>query len=1033
MSANTSVSSYSKEQRSRSEYSRGPPPPPLNPANHSEMDLDHHRATPGISNHSQFQRPAPRRPPSHAYSGEKGRIINNDDDNSRRSDMLDVSSFVVSLGHHPHTSTNGRNSVDPMFPHRGDTSYSFHRPAHDQHQRPIRSERSQDEIPRMNALPIPDRSLIPDRSNRQPRRGEIQYGAFFKAIGMHPGPAFTALPVRSREVDQGELVLIIARAMACFNLWSRSDGEGTKHMVSTKRIYHHFFRLIQGEQNNQRLLFGQDVQLQRVDENTGVMLPSTKEQVKEFFARPHSVLEYGEFETASRRHGEFIDGLFRDIIPFEDTLDRDILQRVQNLLALVSAAYNVARNIMLNCLDSYKICHIDQSENMETDRAFYLMSRFAAVFDINNLDMNIENRLNHHVLNEFAKYKMRRGFLRDQAHVFVQKPFVNLNNERGLRTHVWEPHYTIKEFISNVTQLQYSPEMHNILFHGWHHFESLARSLSDPQKTDFRFPNLELSPNWYAFRNGIYDDFNHRFYHVFHESYRSLDSNLVVYRGYKSDFPIEYMDLELTFDPETNEQICIGSGMPKENLNPATISMLPLDLVFQTQGFDQDVLEFLWATTGRCRFKIGEKGEHMPHATYLIGAAGTGKSVWVECLKDTMPYERFMGVTSSAQEVFGLASLFDRDGLPNRDLIVELEIRFAGGIPLHDLLALISNESILANIKGKGAVRCEHYDRVVCGVGNHAHAVNDPHGALVRRAVYVPFSKVPLEHVNMGSAQIETFMGAFLLKSGLFYERMVERCKRERIVDIRNYVPRAIKSNNLQTAVDTNLLFQFLYSDWICKGAQGQVDDIHSGLNQLQIPDFEIQMDSVDEGRAVTAVGAEEGEEGGLDRRANLSPNRQTHDTGDRDDEMESIDDIARILNQVRQRNARETPENLMRTLRTAADNGPNIGVGDIQNAFTTWLRVHGHKSVRTVPTTNDIKNAVLALFRTTNDKSDFKVTYMGQMDTVFTDWEGNMRKGAFINGVSFSETAMREILHDRHQRRFQNNQDGGNGAPAPQ
>jgi hypothetical protein len=75
----------------------------------------------------------------------------------------------------------------------------------------------------------------------------------------------------------------------------------------------------------------------------------------------------------------------------------------------------------------------------------------------------------------------------------------------------------------------------------------------------------------------------------------------------------------------------------------------------------------------------------------------------------------------------------------------------------------------------------------------------------------------------------------------------------------------------------------------------------------------------------------------------------------------------------------------------------------------------------------------VLALFRTTNDKSDFKVTYMGQMDTVFTDWEGNMRKGAFINGVSFSETAMREILHDRHQRRFQNNQDGGNGAPAPQ
>ena len=277
----------------------------------------------------------------------------------------------------------------------------------------------------------------------------------------------------------------------------------------------------------------------------------------------------------------------------------------------------------------------------------------------------------------------------------------------GHRTHAWRRCKTIKEFIFDYGSKSYNSQQWKRMTSSTgcaKHAENLLKSSSDHE-----FPEVHPDRNYISFRNGIYHLRSDTFY-VYGEGALELDANIVSMNFIDNDFNVDFGDREAV-----------------DILTP------DVDLIFTTQGYDEDTLQWAYAMLGRLLYDVGEL-DNWQVGVFIKGIAGSGKSTIATLMKSIFPKRMVGTLSSNIEEKFGLSSLHDKF------IYVCSEVKKNFALDQGDWQSMISGEEVSVPIKGETAKSIVwRTPGLLCG--NELPGWIDAAGSVVRRLVMFEFSK----------------------------------------------------------------------------------------------------------------------------------------------------------------------------------------------------------------------------------------------------------------------------------------------------
>jgi len=366
-----------------------------------------------------------------------------------------------------------------------------------------------------------------------------------------------------------------------------------------------------------------------------------------------------------------------------------------------------------------------------------------------------------------SRFFVHKRYRRSEDYICVETMLPSPGHRgRLVHSHYWKPTKLIREVIT---------EFCNKDTHGtaWvnstkitSNFENAVRYFSDGRDNDL--PSVNPHPRLFSFRNGLLflgkelpgyvdtaplrDDGHGRFFTYdgsggFHSDSVPLDVHSS--RFFKCEFPEEWIEMlnsGLDFDANI---LCWSPTGPDGRSGPFVPTAFPtpiFDGLFRRQGytfFCDEYDEFapysipvlsslfqIYAMFGRLLYRVNEL-DNFQLCIFLLGVAGTGKSVICEIIAKFYGKEAVGKMSANCQQTFALS------GFVKKHLIICPEVKSNFGLAASDFQSMVTGESVSANVKHKEIVTIRKWPSQMLMAGNDVPPWSDSLGALFRRLLVV--------------------------------------------------------------------------------------------------------------------------------------------------------------------------------------------------------------------------------------------------------------------------------------------------------
>lgn len=437
----------------------------------------------------------------------------------------------------------------------------------------------------------------------------------------------------------------------------------------------------------------------------------------------------------------------------------------------------------LTCVadDAYQICnaYINQYEHINKplecippgDVTTYKCSIIDCMKDLNSLQKLLVAILDYTYKNNIKRYK---GYCCKE----IMTP-------DGHSTRAWKQIETIEEMIYKVTQ----KETH---FNLWFDLTSRGGTGKEVVKhlsvcNDIQFPEIQKNRHVFSFRNGIFvarveeeEGITCKFYTYDSEEYRQLDNTVVSSKYFDQEFDL-YENYDDWYDIPT----------------PFMRSIM------KYQGFDEEVMKWLYVFVGRLCFDLGDL-DGWQIIPFLKGIARSGKStIVVKVAKKFYEAEDVKTLSNNIERKFGLGSIFD--GL----MFIAPEVKGDLQLEQAEFQSMVSGEDISVAIKNEKAKSLTWKTPGILA-GNEVPSWKDNSGSILRRLMTWNFGRQVKNADPHLDLKLEQEVPAILAKCVRGY---LEYAAKYADKDIWEVVPKYFKKVQDQVAMVTNSLRHFLASE----------------------------------------------------------------------------------------------------------------------------------------------------------------------------------------------------------------------------
>jgi len=433
----------------------------------------------------------------------------------------------------------------------------------------------------------------------------------------------------------------------------------------------------------------------------------------------------------------------------------------------------------------------------------------AAMRPVNEFDLMRFSHLPMDSLSSFqaliialSRFFVHKRYRRCEENICVETlvPF----DRKLVHTHYWKPIRTVKEVVTDFC---------NKDTHGsaWvnstkitSNFENAVRYFVEGRDSDL--PAVNQHPRLFSFLNGLLflgdelpghtgkplraDGYGHFFFYDSANERHSGQVPLEVHssRFFKCEFTEDWAR-SLNEDPDFSVQVSTNTRAADGTVLPTLFHTPIFDGLFRRQGytyFDESLPEALssalpprtsslfqiYAMFGRLLYRVNEK-DNFQLCVFLLGVAGTGKSVICEIIAKFYGKEAVGKMSANCQQTFALS------GFVKKHLIICPEVKSNFGLAASDFQSMVTGESVSANVKHKEIVSIRKWPSQMLMAGNDVPPWSDSLGALYRRLLVVRLTNAVTDaEVDTDMARrLRTELPALLIKFHSCYIYMLQTFK----------------------------------------------------------------------------------------------------------------------------------------------------------------------------------------------------------------------------------------------------------------
>ena len=358
--------------------------------------------------------------------------------------------------------------------------------------------------------------------------------------------------------------------------------------------------------------------------------------------------------------------------------------------------------------------------------------------------------------------------------------FEEIVTEEGHPTHAWCEKMTLKDFVSQVCSREKAPDMWTLLTASkTDNLDQIVRYV----KTCVDRECLELKPNReiIAFRNALYyTGMDMVFYYEDRARWAQLVEDEIAHREadvYDIEMPNGGVQRVNRNYGKVFERPAVPSrndvAMKYHNVDvPRDLPELPTEIetpeverVLDSQNFDEDTKNWLYAFLGRCLHEVGLNGrDQWQVIPFIKGVAGCGKSTLLNLLRKIFPKHLVAAMSANAEEKFAWSAACDVY------LWMCTEVRHKCSWAQGEFQSIVSGEDVPIAAKYQQP-RTVAWSTPGILAGNEVFDLNDAAGSIRRRIlVWECNNPVPPDASDpLLGAKAEANLGVFVVKINRMY------------------------------------------------------------------------------------------------------------------------------------------------------------------------------------------------------------------------------------------------------------------------
>jgi hypothetical protein len=363
---------------------------------------------------------------------------------------------------------------------------------------------------------------------------------------------------------------------------------------------------------------------------------------------------------------------------------------------------------------------------------------------------------------------------------------------KGQATKAWKQTMPISEFVYSVAQKE-------TRFEVWKNLTARATSARDAIKhltdcKDIQFPEIKKNRHVWSFNNGIFigkewdgNKYTCNFYTYESNEYLCLDPTIVSCKYFDTDFN-NYPEIDDWWDIPTPY----------------------FQSIMEYQEFSKEVAQWMYVMGGKMCFDVGDidRWQIIP---FLKGIARSGKSTIItKVFKKFYENDDVRTLSNNIERKFGLSSIID--GF----MFIAPEVKGDLCLEQAEFQSLVSGEDVSVACKYEKAKSVEWKTPGILG-GNEVPNWKDNSGSVLRRLLPWSFNKQVHNADPHMDDKLEKELPAILMKCVKAYLEFAQKYADK---DIWNVVPAYFKNIQIQVAMVTNSLQNFLASEKIKYGPE---------------------------------------------------------------------------------------------------------------------------------------------------------------------------------------------------------------------
>lgn len=366
--------------------------------------------------------------------------------------------------------------------------------------------------------------------------------------------------------------------------------------------------------------------------------------------------------------------------------------------------------------------------------------------------------------------------------------------QRGDQSHYWDNKYDFKTFIHKECAYENDKSRWRLMTNGKENVNAIDEQLRSGIYDHF-LPVLKRDRTVFSWQNGVYDS-KHDLFFSFDEagvdeaqgvfSITQLPQATVACRHFPGIAFNYYSEFKGQFD----------TGDWWKIPTPA------FDRILDYQQFPEDVQRMIWSMgCGRMMHDMQDV-ENKQVICFLVGMAGTGKSIWIDALNNMYEPSDVGVIANKGQQNFNL------DGMEGKFMWHISEVTGQFNLDQAKFQQIVSGENVLVDRKHKTSV-CHKWNAPGMMAGNETPAYSDNAGSIARRTMAVRFEHT-LDRAHLDTSlptQMKEQVATMILKGNRAFRAMNAQHKNKSFWD---FAPEYFQATQAIMKASTNSLVAFL-------------------------------------------------------------------------------------------------------------------------------------------------------------------------------------------------------------------------------